>query len=129
MAGVLLCFYLLCMFSQPIFIKYYPDGFFCFKAIGLIGCLCLNRFRDGTNQETTYSFLAMMTYTMIFNAQGVLDSFYWKQQLQSYYNNRLIMRALFLINSYPNFIAWINPSVSTNVGSLFSYPLYIPKWL
>jgi hypothetical protein len=109
-------------------LKHFPDHCFALKAIGLFGCFGLNVFRDGKDTSTFYGFLSMVTYHMVFNAQGMLDSFYWQKQLTNFRNQRSSVYTVVILNSVAPFIAWTMPTVS-NDGFLFFYPLYTAKWL
>jgi hypothetical protein len=49
------------------------------KSIGVFACFALNKYRDGSNQETVYGLLSMIDYDMLFMANGMLDSLYAKE--------------------------------------------------
>jgi hypothetical protein len=88
----------------------------------------LNYWRDGANQDTLYGLLAMVNYDMLFMAQGAIDTIYSKELTKCYEENSktLLMPVCFFLFGFN--LALASPTIHTNEGFLFFYPLYTPLW-
>lgn len=49
------------------------------KITGPLGTLVLSYFKDGTNIDEIYGFLAMINFDLVFMCQGIVDSVFSKE--------------------------------------------------
>jgi hypothetical protein len=99
------------------------------KAVGPLASCALNYYRDGTNVDTIYGFLATLNYDLMFMAQGVVDQFYMKEILQRRAEIAKTLYAAFILITFSIVVSLTSPTVSKNEGDFYSYPLYEPTWL
>ena len=80
MVFVMIFFYGL-FFSLQILLKFENGHRYglLIKSVGIFASFALNKYRDGSNQETVYGLLSMIDYDMLFMANGMLDSLYSKE--------------------------------------------------
>jgi hypothetical protein len=70
----------------------------------------------------------MVNYDMLFMAQGAIDTIYSKELTKCYEeNSKTIMMPLCFLLFGLN-LALASPTIYTNEGFLFYYPLYTPTW-
>jgi len=98
------------------------------KAIGPLGCFVLNYYRDGANQDTLYGLFAMVNYDLLFMAQGAIDTIYHKELTKCYEENSKTILMPFMFLVYGLNLSLNSPTIHTNEGFLFYYPLYTPTW-
>lgn len=94
------------------------------KLLGPVGSMCMNLFKLQTKEQNLYHIFLMINYDAIFFSQGVVDMCYWKQMLKK--RGEMADSPIAPISFVGGLLLYsiTSPTVYSNMGHLFFYPLY-----
>ena len=121
LGAIMFCFY---TFQLAIATKGGSHYAMWIKLVGPCGSIALNYWKVQTSKQDLYHIFLMINYDAVFFSQGVIDMCYWKDMLKQ--RGKMAETALapcavvFFLLMY----SITSPTVYSNMGHLFFYPLY-----
>lgn len=127
LGAIMFCFY---VFQLPI--AGTKNGYHLamwIKLVGPAGSIALNYWKVQTSQQDLYHIFLMINYDAVFFSQGVIDMCYWKQMLKKRGELAETAIAPVAIVGFLLVYSVTSPTIYSNMGHLFFYPLYSVYWV